>query len=366
MRVGLVWAAWTAEAVLVQRRSAPSGGAGAADRVPEIERVARRTPASLRYFVRLYRRATELLLRCGDGAGTSLDVAAAGGHFQAPAAPLPPEIASLAPYRVSPLGGDGIAALPDERRLLLWRPGGPVAGHALPSGFGARAVAEDEHQQIYVAGSVEGGRLRSASRRHAFAVSGDRGGSWQLDERAHGGLVTALRSLLQGAEGEYRTVTAAGDWLVLTAEAGELGEESTFVFVRDGRGRWSSELIAADVFRAAMSVGDGAVQIVSHRANAIIVDQDGRARRSDLRSRIGQVLGGVESPPPADARFEILGADARDGAVALLVSIRVPSAAGLARYGEAIVLVGAGGDQVVHVQYAPDPELVTVCVDAAA
>ena len=49
MDADITWAAWTDDAILIHR-SQPGTGAG-------VQRLPHRTPAGLRYFVRLFRRA---------------------------------------------------------------------------------------------------------------------------------------------------------------------------------------------------------------------------------------------------------------------------------------------------------------------
>src|SRR5438093_839237 len=81
-------------------------------------------------------------------------------------------------------------------------------------------------------------------------------------------------------------------------------------------------------------------------------------RRVDPGPRIAAALAGVAHPPPADARYEILGADAEQSRVVLLVSIHIPGqpagASPLTRFGEAILL-SAAECRVVHLQRAPAP-----------
>ena len=344
------WAAWSEDSVLVYRASAGQ---------PEIERLPRRTTAGLRYFVRLFRRSGALFLRSGDGAATRFDATDAAGRFH-PVPDWPDRLTTLPLHRVVSLADGGFAGLPEEENIFLFQPGQAVAVRALPPGFRARALDQDEHGRLYAAGSTVTGRLRSMKRRHAFAISLDHGLSWQVDEKAHGRLAIAWHSLLSGAEVEYRTVTAAGRYLVLSAEVGEFGEESTLVFAQDPEGQWTSDVIRNDLFRAALAVGDQAIEIFSHRGMAILVDATGR-HRLDLAPRIARSLAEMDASPPASARYEILGVDAQGTDIAVLVSIQAPGAQGLVRFGEAILTFGAEADRVVHLQRAPAPEVVSVC-----
>lgn len=346
------WAAWTEEAILI--------GQSGANGSPEIQFLPHRTPTSLRYWVRLFRRFDRLLLRSCEGAVTHFDAADSAGGFY-PILGWPEQLESLPIYRVVPLADGGFAGLPEEEHIFLWRVGQIVASRTLPPRFRARALDQDERGRLYVAGSIVTQRLRSMEHRHAFAVSSDDGLSWQIDEKDHSRLATAWHSVLSGGQVEYRTVTAADRHLVLSLETGELGEESTLVFVQDPRGRWTSEVFRHDVFRAAVAVGDGAIEIVSHRGNGVLVQETGGRKRLYLVPRIARALASLEAPPPAGARYEILGVDASEGAMAVLVSIQAPAAQGFVRFGEAILAFGANVDRVVHLQRAPAPEIITVC-----
>jgi hypothetical protein len=346
-----VWAAWTEDAIRVHRFNPRTRS----------ERVRCSTHASLRYFVRLSRQSRALLLRSADGDAVRFDVANGDGAFERIPG-WPTELACLPPYRVFPLEDGSFAGLPEQPQppsVVLWKPGARVVNRPLPSSFSARALARDEHGRHYVAGSIATKRLLSTDTRPAFAVSADRGASWQVDEKAHGQLVTAVKSVLFGGATEYRSVTAERGWVVLSAESGELGEESTLVFARSRTGHWSSGVLHEDVFRESVVLGDGTLEILSHRGRGLKFDVSGRRRERNWVPRIDRVIRCGEVSPPPDAQYELLAADALETDISLLVSIQ--SGAPPVRFGEAIVVLGATADRVVHVERAPAPEIVTLC-----
>jgi hypothetical protein len=346
-------AAWSADEIVVYRRLR--------DQFAE-ERLSRRTPSGLRYFVRLFWRAGVLLLRTAEGEATVYDIAGKAGGF-APVRDWPEQLASLPIYRVIPLRDGSFAGLPEaENIVLLWREGQSLVVRALPPGFRACALDQDEHGWLYVAGSTVTARLRSTNRRHAFAVSADLGLSWDVDEAAHGGLATAWYSLLSGAEVENRSVTTAGQYLVLHAEAGEIGEESTLLYVRDPQGRWTSDVIRDDVFRAAVAVEGEAIAIFSHRGKVIVVGRTGRRHRLDLVPRLKASLTNLDVNVLTGARFEILAVDSGRADIVMLVSIHAPGVTGISRFGEAIFTDGIDVARMVHLQREPSPEIVTTCL----
>lgn len=355
MRGDAVWAAWSEDALWVQGRDPEGRGTP--------ERLSRRMLAEHRYFLRLYRSwDRRLWLRSGHGQETVLEVAAGGGFQPLPG--WPGELAALPPYRVVPLPDGTVAGLPEDvSRLLLWRPGAPPVSRALPDGFLARAVTRERHGRLWVAGSVPTARSASASRRHALAMSADEGRSWLVSEASHGQLLVSWFSYFLGAETEYRTVDAVGDQLVVTSEAGDVEHSSTLVFIRGGEHeRWRGRVLRDDVFRAALGFEDGHVEVVSHSGRMLRLEQGHRWRPSDLTPRIRQALRGVEPALPSDARFEILSADASPPGERrlLVVSVRAPQR-GMARVGEAVIVLAADGDETCFFQGAPGRELITAC-----
>ncbi|MFO0761902.1 MAG: hypothetical protein U0359_36015 [Byssovorax sp.] len=343
-----MYAAWTSEAVLIYRR----GG-----KQLETERIEHRTPASVRYFVRLVRRSGALLLRSADGDTTRINIANGEGAFY-PIPGWPDELASLPIYRVFPLADGGFAGLSGENSIVLWRPGQMVVVHALPPGFHARAVDQDQSGRLYVAGSTLATTLRSTKRSYAFATSTDHGHSWYVDEKAHGRITTTLYGHLSGAEIEYRTINAIGQHLVLSAEMGDLGEESTLLFVRNSRGHWTSDLIRHDVFRAALALGDGGIESFFHRAQTVVIDAAGRRCSKNLLGRIEKMMAGSSFLPSIGARYMIIDVAPVDAGVAVLVSIRAQD---FVRLGEAILCFGDKTDSILFIQRAPAPEMITLC-----
>jgi len=119
-----------------------------------------------------------LLLRTAEGEATVFDVAGKAGGF-ASVRDWPEQMATLPIYRVVPLKDGGFAGLPEAGNIvLLWRESQSLVVRALPPGFRACALDQDEHGRLYVAGSNITARLRSTKRRHASAVSPDLGLSW--------------------------------------------------------------------------------------------------------------------------------------------------------------------------------------------
>ncbi|RKI62999.1 hypothetical protein D7X55_21440 [Corallococcus sp. AB049A] len=348
-----MWASWSDEAIFIQR-SSPDG-------LLAPQRIARRMLAGHRYFLRLFRLSDGTLwLRGGAGEGTAIDAADAAGVFH-PLEGWPEELATLPPYCVVPMADGTVAGLPSgESRLLLWRPG--VARPVLrefPEGFLARDVARDPRGRLWVAGSTRGAERSSLERRAALATSQDNGLSWQTDEVARGTLRATWHRFITGADVEYRTVDALGKYLVVTSELGDINAPSTHVFVRDGEGKWGRDILRHDVFRAAMTFDDGHLEILSHHGRSIPIVGGHRWRSSTLIPRIRNALRDVNPFLDADARFEVLSADASpEGKALLVVSVRSLRER-LARVGEALVVLGPDRDEAFFFQSEPGPEVVT-------
>jgi hypothetical protein len=347
------YATWSADEIVVYRRL----GTHFAE-----ERLFHRTPVSLRYFVRLFRRSDSLLLRTAVDSATVFHRASRAGTFS-PISEWPGQLASLPIYRVTPLRDGGFVGLPEaENVVILWWSGQSPEARALPTGFHARAVDQDEQGRLYVAGSIKSIRLRSVDRRHAFAVSADLGRTWDVDEAGHGGLANAWYSLLSGAELEYHGVTVAGQYIVLHAGAGEIGEESTLVYIRDPRGHWTSDLMRNDLLRAAVTGKRGEVQAFSYWGKAIVAERNGHRHRVNLVPRLRRSLSQSGINIPNGARFQILTVDSSETDFVMLVSIQAASAAGTARFGESIFTGGIDVAHMAHLQRKPNPEIVTMCV----
>jgi len=344
------WAAWADEAVLIYRR----GSEGKA----EVEHLPRRTPAGLRYFVKLFRVPGALLLRSADGDRTLFEqVDTVRGLHRVPG--WPEELAALPVHRVTALADGSFAGLPEDgRNVLLWKPGQGAHSHPLPPGFRARAVALDERGSLYAAGSIASDRLHPESRRQAFAASAGQDAGWHVDETDR--RRSLWYRLFGRADTEYRTVAATGRHLVLSSELGDLGEETTQVFIRDPQMRWTSLTVRDDTLRAAVKTGDEEIAILFHRGNSIL-SENGRCRQIDLAPRLKRALLALDDPPPAGVRYEILDVDTSMKSMVVLVSIRAPGASGLVRTGEAILALGEEVDRVVHVQRAPAPEVISAC-----
>lgn len=290
-------------------------------------------------------------LRVPVGAGTQV-WRVGGDHAGVERLGLPGALAGVAPWRVVPLADGRVAGIEADRMMLWDREGGPGAV-PLPDGFTARDVCAADHGGLWVCGSARRADGRS---RRAWAVRRP-DGSWEARLGAGGALRDAWRAALAGATGEFRSIRRAGGWLVLAAEGGEPGDSSAFVFARDPRGRWHSEVLARDVLREAVADGHG-IAAFTHRGRVVRFGRRRRARPGAVPGLVDAVTAAGLPARTAGARVEVLGV-AAGPPVLLLAAVRL----GSERAGEAVVPYGQGAAGVgpaIALQRPPEPEVVAV------
>lgn len=348
-----IWAAWAENAIRLYEQRA--------DGTVERRSLPRKTKADLRYFLKFFRlNDRTLLLRSSDNRRTHVDVSDEGIQFQ-PVEGLPEQLASLPPYRVVPFMDGTLAGMrPDLSQLVLWQPGGSAEVCDLPEGFRIRDVDRDDENRVWICGSRPTQRLKSLEYRRALAVSDDNGASWRVRNVIHGGLKVAWQSLLSGAEMTYSTVDAVNGQIVLGAETGDYSDTSTFLFVRDARGRWRSGVLKHDVLRAVLPTEDEKLEVVSHYSQSVLIPTRGRWRYRSLVPRFRRLIQGADVRLPSDARYEILDAQsAGNGMDVMVVSVRVPGEERLVRFGEAVATLTRDGDRLIAFHGQDEAEIVT-------
>lgn len=343
-----VWAAWSKEAIWLYRRLPDS------DDIQQTT-VQRRMTPDLRYFLRLYPApANALVLRSSDERATFLETTTDGQRLQQLPV-VPAQLAALPCYRVKPLPNGIITGInPDT--IYQWQPEASLQIIEAPDGFVIRDVDEDDTGRLWICGSAPTRRLKSVASRPAIAALEDDGISWQVIERAVGGLKTAWQQLLYGNDQSYRTIAAVSGYLVVSAEIDTIDHRATLLFVRDPRERWRSDALHDDVLRAVLPAPGGGLKVVTHYGQMISVDR--RWRYDSLSDRLDSLIQAAIHLPEA-VRYEIIDAQSAERAIILVASIRLVSEGDLARFGEAVVILSDEGDQVVTFHDRDQPEIIT-------
>jgi len=343
-----VWAAWSEAAIWLYRRLPDSN---------DIQQttIQRRMTPDLRYFLRLYPAPDNtLILRSSDERVTFLETTSDGQRLQQPPV-VPAQLAALPCYRVKPLP-NGIIAGINPDMIYRWQPEASLQIIEAPDGFVIRDVAVDDTGRLWLCGSAPTRRLKSVASRPAVAMLEDDGISWQVIERAVGGLKTAWQQLLYGNDQSYRTIAAVNGYLAVSAEIDTIDHRATLLFVRDPRGRWRSDALHDDVLRSVLPAAGGGLKVVTHFGQIISVDR--RWRYDSLVDRLDSLIQAAIHLPAA-VRYEIIDAQAAGHAIILVVSIRLVSEGDPARLGEAVVLLSDKGDQVVTLHSRDEPEIIT-------
>jgi hypothetical protein len=352
------WVTWSEDGLTALRERVPGAGLHETEGVP----VLRRPSPDWRYQVRLVGLPDgRALLRTGDRSGTALDVSVAGGPF-GPVDGWPERLAALPVDRVRVTARGVVAGVaPDPDEIVVWCPPDPPRVHRPPPGFLTRAVTATP-STVLICGSVPARRMRSVEHRAAVAtLAADDGGSWQVDDGAHGGLADAWRGVLGGAVPVYDDVEVLGDCVVLTSRIGPLGDESTRILLRTARGAWRGARLGRDVPRATLPAAGAGVQVVSQFGKVLTANGRGAWTTARLREPVLRLVEGSGEPLPAAARIEILDAAYGDGGLLVVASVRVPGRSGLDRYGEAVAVLGTrnGNGRLVAFHGAAEPEAVS-------
>lgn len=347
------WAAWSPQAVLVSQLQ-PDGS------ITETAVPAQVHP-DWRYLVRLEHLDTGmLLLRTGDSRGTRLH-AVSDDPGVAPLVPLPAAVAEFPPSRVLPFPDGTVAGIDPQRSRLLLSAGGRADARSFPPDLLVADLTRDAEGRWWICGGEEQARPSEFATWRAWAASEDDGRTWRRDGPTGGGLLGAWHSVWSGAAAAYRRIFVVNRFLVLAAETEAIDDQSTLIDVRDPRGRWHQIKLRHDVLRTVLP-GDGdEVLLFSHHGMMVGVSSRAQWRR-DLGPQLLQALRRQTGRPPDDLRVELLGARAGVAGTLLLVSLRIPRAGGLARFGEAIATMTAEGIHLLMRYDDPDrPEPVTVC-----
>jgi hypothetical protein len=359
-RQHIVAAAWSASSIVIDYQR--YGG-----RFQRLS-LSRKMKRDLRYFLKLYKlQDGSLLLRNGNGEESCLDLSQEEGSFQ-PIQDLPRSLARRQPYQIIPFEDGTIAGLTSNPpHLLLWQPGTSLRLRRPPEGFTLRDIDKDHRGRLWICGGVRSDQLNSAQYRRAVATSDDDGVSWQMHPVVHGGLRVAWWSLLSEAEANYRSIDVGRSHVVLSAETNDDADTSTFLFVRDAGGRWRSGVLNHDILRAVVPMRPGELEIVSHYGQVVSITSRKKWRYRSLLPRIRTLIQDIDEPPPKDARYEILDAQAvSDGKQILAISIRVPEHERLVRYGEAVVTLSEGLGCLNLFHNRNEPEIITAsCMETS-
>jgi len=345
-----VWAAWSDRSVLIFREGA--------DRIERWE-VPRRTPADLRYFVKLFGLTDgRMLLRSGSHDTTAMDISVNCSPFEE-IERWPVQLARLPPYRVHVTQTGTVAAIDaSTNEIVLWSPPESPRVRTPPPGFSMTDVAE-ESSRLWICGSTPSKRLHSVDRRAAFAFSDDDGASWEVVERTHGGVLTTWSSVLSGAISSYRSISVNDGNILLTAVSGGLGHETTYLFLRTPDGRWRSKTLRNDLVRATVPGSNEGVRIVSHFGRMLQFDRETEWRIQDLRPVVLQLLEEAGTAADANVRIEILDAQASTDQLLIVVSLRSLAPERRQRYGEAVVILGANRSRLVAFHAPDEPEVIS-------
>jgi len=352
MSASVVWAAWSDDSILIFRE-------GRAIQRSEVER---RVPKDFRHFVKLSGMADgRVLLRTGSHDGSMMDISTEGAPF-ASIEGWPCELSRLPVngVRVSQAGtilGNDVAS----NEIFSWSPPDRLWLATPPAEFLVTDVAEDPPRH-WICGSLPARQLRSLEHRAAFAVTRDDADSWEIDDRAHGRMLTVWGGIASGALGSYRNVYATAGYVLLTALTRDLGDETTLVFLRTPEGNWRSKTLRHDIVQSVVLLGanDG-IRIVSHYGKLLFPGRLGWMVE-DLRPPALRLLEEGSVLLPANMRLEILDAQALMHELAIVVSLRTPRRGHLQRFGEAVVVLGGSRDRLVAFHAADEPEVVSAAL----
>ena len=349
----VIWAAWSVNAISIYCQHQE----GTVEQIS----LPRKMKADLRYFLKLYHLNNgSLLLRSGNSHGACLDVAKGTECFQ-PIEGWPKLLSTCLPYQIIPLNDGMIAGIYSNlSQLILWQPGGSFCVCKLPEGFIIRDVDKDNENRLWICGALPTHKLKSLEYRRALAMSENDGMSWHVHEVVHGGLKVAWQSLLSGVEATYRTIKVINDHVVLSAETDNYDDASTFLFVRDVQGRWRSGVLKSDVLRAVLPEQHEELEIIAHFGQAVLITKRNKWRYRSLLPRIHSLMQGMDKPPPKNARYELLDAQAAPGGKRILViSVRVSKENQLLRFGEAVITLSEKGDELITFHNQDDAEIIT-------
>lgn len=347
------WAAWSPQAVLVSQLQ------------PDGSTTQTAVPAQVhpdwRYLTRLERLDTgTLLLRTGDSRGTRLHAVGDGSDVTSFPS-LPAAITGLPPSKVFPFPDGTVAGIDLQESRFLLSADGRIDVRSFPPDLLVADLTRDAEGRWWICGGEELTRPSTFATWRAWAVSEDDGRTWRRGEPTGGGLLGAWQSVWSGAVATYRKIFVVNRFLVLAAETEAMDDPSTLIDVRDPRGRWHQIKLRHDVLRAILP-GNGDEALLFSHHGTMVGASSRTQRRRDLGPELLQAVRQQTGQLPADLRVELLDARASMAGSLLLVSLRIPQARRLARFGEAIVAMTAEGLRPLMLYDDPEgPEPVTVC-----